>query len=94
MGENKDGTSPSRTYVVLLEEEFEDGGTYHVELTRVTARNQAGALRKGFRALRPEQVVEDGEERAATLVAVPESMWRPERVRGRRTERISVSIGG
>jgi hypothetical protein len=83
------GGAPSRTYVVLEQSEFEEGGEYTVEVHRVEARNATNAIRKAFRELAAQRPDQD----EATIVVVPESMWRPTPVRLKRSESVSVSIG-
>lgn len=84
--EKKTG-APSRTYVVLEQGEFDDASHYFTEVHRVEARNAQNAMRKAFKDLHGEKEAE------ATLVVVPASMWRPEKVRIKKTERVSVSFG-
>lgn len=85
---NGAGGSPTRTYVILEQQAFEDtGDNYFVELKRVEARNAPNALRRAFRELR------GAEEGEAVWVAIPENTWQPKPVRGKRRDDITVSIG-
>lgn len=100
MSEETNGktNSPVRPYVVLRQRD-DDVENFQV-VHRVESRNAPNALRKAFRELRNserEAAVAEGREQipvmAATLVVVPESMWRPTAVAARVREEISVTIG-
>jgi hypothetical protein len=82
---DKDG-APARHYVVLKQEEFDDGSSYYVEVHRVEARNAQNAMRKAFKDLNGEDAGE------ATLCVVPQTMWKPKKVRIAKTERTTVSF--
>lgn len=82
------GGSPARTYNVFELNHFDDDDApYWTQIGSVVARNATNALRKAFREFK------GAAETDTTLVAVPEGMWRPTLVRGRRRDDITVSIG-
>jgi DNA polymerase IIIc chi subunit len=82
--------SPSRTYVVLEQQSFEDTDElFFVRVGDVESRNATNALRKAFRELRAKGY----ESTEATLVVIPESMWRPTPVRAAVREQVSVTVG-
>jgi hypothetical protein len=82
----KPGGAPTRTYVVLERQIFEqDESAYFVEVHKVEARNGTNALRRAYRELERTE--------ATTLIAIPESMWRLTPVRGRVRESVAVEIG-
>lgn len=90
MEQERGGGSPTRNYVCLEQHHFEDAPDdepYFVIAGTVEARNSTNALRKAFRQFR------GGEEGEAVMVVIPEGMWRPTPVRGRRRPDITVSIG-
>lgn len=79
--------SPLRNYVVLVEDEFDDGKPYFTEVHRVESRNAQNAMRKAFK-----EIHGDADEGDATLVVVPETMWRPTKVKIAKTEKTTVSF--
>lgn len=79
--------SQVRTYVVLEEQEFEDGQKYTVELGRFEARNATNALRRAFK-----QLITDNESH--TLIAITATQWRPTPVQRSHRQVESVQIGG
>jgi hypothetical protein len=82
------GGAPIRTYIVFEEFELEPNGKGYQEVHRVEARNSENAIRKAYKEL-----AGDKDEASATLVVVPESMWRPTPVHLRPKTTVSVSIG-
>lgn len=80
--------SPVRSYVVLREQTFEDESVYFTEVHKVESRNAQNAMRKAFKEIHGD-AAEEGE---ATLVVVPETMWRPTKVRIAKTEKTTVSF--
>lgn len=86
--ERRTSGTPVRTYIILEQQVFEeDQQSYFVVAGTVEARNAANALRKAFRQFKGANEVD------ATLVPIPEGMWRPTFVRGRRRDDITVSLG-
>jgi len=83
-----EGSSPLRTYVVLEQGEFAEGGVYFQEVGRVEARNGQNATRKAFKEMVGREQTE-----ATTLVVVSERMWQPTAVKIKRTENVSVTLG-
>jgi len=84
----KAGGAPIRNYIVLEQHAFEeDQAPYFVEAGKVEARNATNALRKAFRELK------GGEEAETVLCVIPEGMWKPTPVKGRRRAEITVSVG-
>ena len=82
------GGSPSRTYVILEEQRFdEDNAPYYVIAGTVEARNGHNAMRKAYRELK------GGEEGDCTLIPLPESYWKPTKVSGKRKAEITVEVG-
>lgn len=81
-----DSRSPTRIYVILEEDAFDDAGCYYTEVLRVEARNRINALREAGRQLRRQD--------PATLVSVPASMWQPTPVLARQREDYVVEVGG
>lgn len=86
----KSSGAPTRVYVVIEQQHFDDDDDYFVEVHRVKARNAPNALRKAFRELKDRDT---GREPDAVLLAIPESMWRPTPVRARTREHITVDVG-
>lgn len=84
-----DGTSPSRNYVVLERQEFEEAphDPFFVEVHQVIARNADNALRQAFKELRAAGY----SELEAVLIVVPESMWRPTTVHASVRESVSLA---
>lgn len=82
--------SPSRTYIVLEQQSFEDTAeVYFVQVGDVVARNATNALRRAFRELRTNGYTDT----EAKLVVIPESMWKVTPVRAAVREQISVTVG-
>lgn len=83
------GGAPTRNYVCLEQHAFEEDadGAYFVIAGIVEARNATNAMRKAYREFK------GAEESEATMVVIPEGMWRPTSVRGTRRPDITVSIG-
>lgn len=86
--EAKKNRSPARQYIVLKVDKFDDGEEYTTQVGTVESRNAQNALRKAARELRDKL---GGDE--ATLLVVPQTMWRPTPIRLSVTENVSVSIG-
>lgn len=82
------GTSPSRNYVVLERQQFEDaeGESFFVEVHQVEARNAENALRQAFKEMRAGGYA----ALDAMLVVVPETQWRPTAVHANLRESVSV----
>jgi hypothetical protein len=84
---NNKGGAPSRVYVILEQQHFEDDkAEYFVEIHRVTARNGKNALRKAYQEVK-------GEAGEANLVPIPASMWKPTKVAGRQRSGVTVTVG-
>lgn len=80
--------APSRNYVVLEQDAFENGDLFYVEVHRVEARNHPNAMRKAYRELAADRSSDE-----AVLVCVPESQWKPTKVAVSRRQDIRVAIG-
>lgn len=89
------GGAPTRNYVCLEQQVFEDDAvlgddsinTYFVIAGTVEARNATNAMRKAYREFKGTA------ESEAVMVVIPEGMWKPTAVRGTRRPDITVSIG-
>lgn len=88
-----DGKSAVRNYIVLerLPDPDANGGADAVYAMRavVEAHNGDGAMRKAYRKL----YAEEAPESEVALVVVPESMWRPKKVKGRTKKDMAIDIG-
>lgn len=82
------GTSESRTYIILEEQET---GTWK-EVAREEAHNGDGALRKGYRTLLAAEPA-GTPPKDRNLLPIASTFWKPKKVAARPTTGMAIDIG-